>query len=212
MSTTLTQSMPGSILRMECIMCDKTIDGHGESAAARYCGAGFCDDCLLNRSPSHTDQARSLFEQRAYSFKEHPVLTELDHGVSEVLRFSIGQENDSIAMALIKKCEISTLKEARFELLCNVIDNIHESQALKNVPLTTFKKSRRCDNVNICAGDIVELFRFVSCLTDNVPSCLFNKTAPPSYTTATSSTNPTIIEMLDKSTRRPIPKPRLRPP
>ena len=213
MSTTQSISVT-SIMRMECVLCDKTIDGHGETAAARYCGAGFCDDCLLNTSPSHTEKARSCFEQRAYSFREHPVLCEINSEVSEVLKYSIGQESDSIAMALIKQCDIATLKESRFDLLCRVIDNIHEGQALKNMPLTNFKKSRRCDKVNTCAGDIVELFRYVSCLTETVPSCLMNKTAPPSYSAVTepSTTQPEITEMLNNTLRKPIPKPRLRSP
>ena len=199
---------------MECVICDKTIDGHGETAAARYCGAGFCDACILNRSLSHSEEARSLFEQRGYSFKEHPVLCELNSEVSDVLRYSVGQENDSIALALTKQCEITVLRDCRFDLLCKVIDQIHEAQSLQDIPLTTFKKSRRCDNVNTCAGDVVELFRYISCLTDDVPSCLLNKAAPPSYknVTAPSKKQPKITDMLNKSLRKPIPKPRLRSP
>ena len=210
-----TQSLPvDPDYRMECVLCNTTIDGHGETAAARYCGAGFCDACLMNRSFSHSQQAQSFFEMRAYSFKEHPVLCEINSEVSEVLRFSVGQENDSIALALTKQCDIPVLRDCRFDLLCKLIDQIHESQSLQDIPLTTFKKSRRCDNVNQCAGDIVELFRYMSCLTDDVPSCLLSKTAPPSYknVTAPSKKQPKITEMLNNSLRKPIPKPRLRSP
>ena len=213
MSTT--QSLPvDPDYRMECVMCDTTIDGHGETAAARYCGAGFCDACLMNRSLSHSEQARSFFTMRAYSFKEHPVLCEINSEVSEVLRFSVGQENDSIALALTKQCGITVLRDCRFDLLCKVIDQIHEAQSLQDIPLTTFKKSRRCDNINTCAGDIVELFRYMSCLTDDVPSCLLSKAAPPSYknVTAPSKKQPKITDMLNNSLRKPIPKPRRRSP
>ena len=190
---------------MQCVTCDQDIDGHAESAAARYVGAGFCDQCIQSRSMERSETTRSLFERRAYSFKEHPALSEINSSVSEVLRYSMGQENDAIAIALIKQCDISALKEARFELLCRVIDNIHEGQALKDMPPTKFNKSKRCDNLNRCASDIVELFRYVSCLSDDVPSCLFSKIQPPAYTDAAQ---PKITDMCNKSVRRPIPAPR----
>ena len=202
--------------KMECITCDAEIDGYGESAAARYVGAGFCDRCILSRSPDHTQQATALFQLRAYSFKEHPVLSEIDWDVAEVLKFSIGQENDSIALALVKSCTPSVLLDSRFDLLCRVIDNIHEGQALRNVPLSTFRKSKRCDNVNKCAGDIVELFRFISCLSDEMPACLLNKSAKSmsdksgTCPSDTAHSNAKITQMCNESLRKPIPKPRKR--
>ena len=185
-------------------MCEKKIDGHAESASARYVGAGFCDECIQSKSLGNNATARSYFEQRAYSFKEHPALQEINWKVSEVLRFSTGQENDAIAMALLKSCEISDLKEARYELLCRVIDNINECQSDKGIPITKFNRSKRCDNINRCASDIVELFRYVSCLSDNVPSCLTSKIPPPPYK---PPDQPKINE-INPSVRRPIPQPR----
>ena len=202
---------------MECCVCDKKIDGNAESASARYVQAGFCDECIQSRSLEHTEISRSLFERRAYSFKEHPVLSDIDWDVAEVLKYSLGQENDAIALALVKQCTQSVLKEARFDLLCMVIYSIHEGQILRNIPLSTFRKSKRCDNINKCASDIVDLFRYVSCLSDEVPSCLLNKTAPPSYETATGPIGQSdtahaqidLTEMCNQSLRKPIPQPRL---
>ena len=56
--------------------------------------------------------------------------------------------------------------------MCKTIANINEGQALKDQSVTVIRMSRRCEDINKCAADIVELFKFVSCLTDEMPQCL----------------------------------------
>ena len=77
--------MASSPSKMQCVTCDRNIDGYAESSAARYVGAGFCDACILDQSIDVEIRGHFL-QKRAYSLKEYPVLAEIDWGVSEILK------------------------------------------------------------------------------------------------------------------------------
>ena len=191
--------MASSPSKMECVTCDRPIDGYAESSSARYVGAGFCDNCIVDKSIDAATKY-SFLQLRAYSFKEYPVLAEIDWKVSEVLRHSTGQTNEAIAIALADSIPPDSLKDARYDLLSTAIALINEGQVLKDKPPTRLRASRRCDSLDKCSNDIVELFHYVSCLSDDVPSCLKKKLnasnsesvlpSPPSYTTATTTATP----------------------
>ena len=155
--------------RLECITCDAPITLESLSAAARSAGSGFCDLC----KDIDAEMAGPL--NRTYPLRDVPVLGDIDGDVSEILKNSVDQSNETIALALAQNIPPPTLKETRYDLLCKAVANINEGQALKNQTLTSFKPSRRCANVDKCALDIVELFKFVSCLSDEIPTCLKSK-------------------------------------
>ena len=164
-------AMASSPTRMECVTCDAPINGYAESAAARYVGAGFCDACILSQSID-AEIAGPQLEKRAYSLKDFPILGEIDWDVAQVLKHSYGQSTEAIAIALADNILPPTLKDARYELMCKSLENINEGQTLREQPVTAFRMSRRCEDINKCTVDIVELFQFVSCLTDEIPQCL----------------------------------------
>ena len=191
--------MASSPSKMECVTCNAPIDGYAESAACRYVGAGFCDACIISQSID-AQIAGPHLEKRAYPLKDFPVLSELDWDVAQILKHSYGQSNEAIAIALVANIPPTKLKEARYDLMCRAIANINEGQALRDQPLTLVRLSRRCEDVNKCATDIVELFKFVSCLIDDIPPCLKkrivlkakkNVAPPPSYASAINMPKPT---------------------
>ena len=184
-------------IKMQCVTCDRDIDGQAESAAARYVGAGFCDECIVSKSVD-SEIAGPYMELRAYPLKDFPILGEIDWNVSQVLKHSAEQAKDAIAIALVNTIPPPTLKEARFDLMCKAIQMIHDGEALKDQPLSHLKASRRCDNLDKSANDIVELFWYISSLSDDLPSCIKKKLPasvtkhqnplppPPTYSNATA--------------------------
>ena len=190
---------------IECIGCDVPILLSSLSAAARNARSGFCTVCKDIDLEKNSPQLN-----RTYNIRDVPVLGDIDGEVSQILVNSVEQSNEIIALALSQNISLLVLQETRYDLLCRAAANINEGQALRDRSLTPFKPSRRCSNADKCALDIVELFKFVSCITDELPTCLQKSKAtvqrqdplipaPPSYSTVAnhqSSSSPRVSRFI----------------
>ena len=178
---------------VECIGCDAPVALSSLSAAARNARAGFCELCK-------DIEAEKVCLNQTYHLRDVPVLGDIDGDISQILVNSVEQSNECIALALSQNIPHDILRDTRYDLLCRAVANINEGRALRDQPLTGFKPSRRCGNADKCALDIVELFKFISCISSVLPTCLSSSKAirsnlppppppipPPSYSAVMKS-------------------------
>ena len=204
-----------------CVICEGPIQGTGETAAARYAGCGLCDECLCTLNDEDTISA--IRKQRQYSCKDCPVLQELGPEVIPILSYSRGYSPDIITSTLIDKVPALALRECRYDLLNYAMKQILEGNSLSGGPQLTIntKGLSKCGDAKKCAFDITELFRFVSLISPDLPTCLISRihsdpaqpAAPPPKPVPVprTSINKTVASPAE-SPAPPPPPPTSRPP